>query len=259
MRDLTLVLVLLHLTQITGAWAAGNKSVSTQDPKAEAQESDKRIEVERLSAQVERLIVEGKFDEALPLANRALDLSDAAFGPRDASVANAATNLAGLYILKGKSGKAEPLLLRAIQINDTVRQAAYPIVIKTLEMYICILSNREQDDKLKAFDESRLPMLMSSAESDRFWGALWRATKVIHLPKPDYPGAAKGVSSGRILVEVTVDEEGKVIRARSMCGGSVLLTKVAEESTKKAQFNPVLIAGKPIRIIGYLLYRFADR
>jgi hypothetical protein len=53
-----------------------------------------------------------------------------------------------------------------------------------------------------------------------------------------------------------VDEEGNVIHAQSMCGGNVLLIKASENAAKKAQFKPVVIAGKPIRIIGYLLYNY---
>jgi tetratricopeptide (TPR) repeat protein len=229
---------------------------STQTQSAETQASQKQAEVERLRAQVRSLYGEGKFDEALPLATRLLELSESAFGPGNAEVANAATNLAAIYIAKGKNEKAEPLLWRAIEINDKVRQPADPVVVKTLEMYTCVLHRTEQDDKLKTFDKDRSPLLNASAEPDRFWGALWRATKVISIPQPEYPPAAKGVASGRILVEVTVDEEGKVIRAQSMCGGSVLLIKVSEDAARKAQFKPIVIAGKPVRIIGYLLYRF---
>ncbi|HEV7744143.1 MAG TPA: energy transducer TonB [Pyrinomonadaceae bacterium] len=67
------------------------------------------------------------------------------------------------------------------------------------------------------------------------------------------------MASGRILVEVTVDEEGKVMRAQRMCGGSALLIKVSEDAARKAQFKPIVIAGKPVRIIGYLLYRFVHQ
>jgi len=259
MKVLTVALVFLNLAQVITLRATVLELSSTQTQSAEAQASKKQAEAERLRMQVRSLYEEGKFDEALPLATRVLELSESAFGPGDAEVANAATNLAALYIAKGKNEKAEPLLLRAIEINDKVRQPADPVVVKTLEMYTCVLHRREQDEKLKAFDKDRLPLLEGSGEPGRFWGALWRATKIIRLPQPEYPTAAKGVASGRILVEVTVDDEGKVIRAQSMCGGSALLIKVSEDAARKAQFKPIVIAGKPVRIIGYLLYRFVHQ
>jgi hypothetical protein len=256
MKLLTVAFVFLNLAPVITLRAKPLELCSTQQQSAEAQASQEQAEAERLRVQVRSLYGEGKFDEALPLAIRVLELSENALGPGNAEVANAATNLAGIYIAKGKNEKAEPLLLRAIEINDKVRRPADPVVVKTLEMYTCVLHRREQDDKLKTFDTDRLPLLNASAEPDRFWGALWRATKVIRIPQPEYPAAARQVASGRILVEVTVDEEGKAIRAQSMCGGSALLIKVSEDAARKAQFKPIVIEGKPVRIIGYLLYRF---
>jgi TonB family protein len=247
MRTLVLPFVLLGLTQTS-------TPSTTQEPKA-----DPQVEAARLSTQVIRLYREGKFEEALPIATRVLELSESAFGPGDVAVANAASTLAELYVAKRKYQAAEPLFLRAIEINDKVLKPADQVLVTTLERYTCTLSNRLEDDKLKDLDKKRLPSLQSSTEPDRFWGALWRATELISIPRPDYPTAAKSARvSGRILVEVTVDEEGKVIRAQSMCGGSALLIKVSEEAARKAQFQPVVIAGKPIRIIGYLQYWFRN-
>jgi tetratricopeptide (TPR) repeat protein len=224
---------------------------------AQAQTPDKRAETEQLRTQVLKLYGEGKYDEALPLANRALELSESSFGPTDIAVADAATNLAVLYVAKGKLDKAEPLLLRAIEINDKLRRPVDTVVVRTLELYSCVLHGKGQDDKLKAFDKSRLPMLMASPEPDRFWGAIWHATEVVHLPKPDYPRSNVGMAAqGRVIMEVIVNEEGKVIHVRNMCGGNVMLVKAAEDSVIKAQYKPIIAAGKPVRVIGYQLYRF---
>src|SRR5262249_38066531 len=129
----------------------------------------------------------------------------------------------------------------------------------TLENYTCILHLREQDNKLKDFEMNRLAMLQHSTQPDRFWGALWRVTKPINVPKPDYPQGAKGIASGRELIEVVMDETGKIISSRNMCGGNILLVSAALESANKAQFKPVVVEGNPIRVIAYLPYRFEYR
>ena len=83
-------------------------------------------------------------------------------------------------------------------------------------------------------------------------GRIMACMKAISMPRPEYPQAAKGGrATGRILVEVTLNEQGKVIRAQNMCGGSALLINVSENAAKQSEFKPVLIAGKPIRVIGY--------
>jgi tetratricopeptide (TPR) repeat protein len=255
MKTLRITFVLLSLAQFTAGELTPVNSSLNQGQKADSQVSEKQAEAGRLSSQVIRLFGEGKFDEALPIASRVLEMSENVFGPNDVAVANAASNLAEIYIAKGSSQKAEPFLLRAIQINDQVRKPADPILVKTLERYMCILNNREQDDKLKEFVKGRLPVLGGSTEPDRFWGALWLVTKAIRMPRPAYPQGAQGRSE-RILVEVVLNEQGKVIRAQSMCGGSALLINVSVASAKQSEFQPVLIGGKPIRVIGYLLYRF---
>ena len=49
---------------------------------------------------------------------------------------------------------------------------------------------------------------------------------------------------------------GPIDESKDMCGGHVLLTRVSEEPAKRAIFEPVVVNGQTIRIIGYLLYRF---
>src|SRR5258705_4032261 len=85
MQLLIATFVLLSLAQFMTATARGIKLSSTQGQNAKAQASEKQAEAERLRVQVIRLYGEGKFDEALPLANRVLELSEVAVGPADAA------------------------------------------------------------------------------------------------------------------------------------------------------------------------------
>ncbi|HSE25601.1 MAG TPA: tetratricopeptide repeat protein [Pyrinomonadaceae bacterium] len=225
-----------------------------------AQQSDKaqkQAEAEKLSSEVISLYQNGKFDAALPLATRVLQLSEEAFGPNDVAVASAATNLAEIYASKGSLKEAEPLLLKAIAINEVARKPDDPIVTKTLERYACLEITRGRESELKEFEIQRLPALETSTIADRFWGSAFVATKVIRLPKPDYSTAARlNRAAGKVVVEITIDESGKVIKAESICGGHPLLIKSAEDSARGAQIEPVVVLGRPIRVISYLLYRF---
>ena len=64
---------------------------------------------ETLDGQVVRLLHEGKYAEAEPLALQALEVSLKKNGPDHASAATSLNNLAGLYITQGKYDLAEPL------------------------------------------------------------------------------------------------------------------------------------------------------
>jgi CHAT domain-containing protein/Tfp pilus assembly protein PilF len=75
-------------------------------------------EASRLNKLVEKLYSEGKFGEAGPLAERALDIREKALGPMHPDVAQSLNNLAALYRAQGAYPKAEPLLVRALDIHE---------------------------------------------------------------------------------------------------------------------------------------------
>lgn len=82
--------------------------------------------------------------------------------------------------------------------------------------------------------------------------------KAISLPKPVYPPAAKAVkASGQVMVQVTVDETGKVTSANAV-SGHPLLKAAAEAAARSATFNPTLLAGKPVVVKGMLTFNFSS-
>jgi CHAT domain-containing protein/Tfp pilus assembly protein PilF len=60
----------------------------------------------------------GKYDEALPLVERALEIREKLLGPEHRDVAAGIDRLAGVYTDKGEYVKAEPLYLRALAIRE---------------------------------------------------------------------------------------------------------------------------------------------
>jgi tetratricopeptide (TPR) repeat protein len=75
-------------------------------------------EANRLNKLVEKLCSEGKFGEAVPVAERALALREKALGPMHPDVAEILNNLALLHKQQGAYGRAEPLLIRALDIRE---------------------------------------------------------------------------------------------------------------------------------------------
>ncbi len=75
-------------------------------------------EARRLNASVVELYSKGKYDEALPLARRALEEGQKAFGPDHQFVATALENLAELYVMKRQYTEAEPLFKRSLAIYE---------------------------------------------------------------------------------------------------------------------------------------------
>jgi TonB family protein len=81
-------------------------------------------------------------------------------------------------------------------------------------------------------------------------------SKATSKPDPAYPPVAKAVkASGAVVVQVTVDEQGKVISARAV-SGHPLLRSAAEAAARQARFSPMLVAGRAVKVSGTLTYNF---
>lgn len=81
-------------------------------------ETGELAEATRLNQQVDRLYQQGKYDEAIPLAKRALAIREKILGANHPDVATSLSNLAVLYDYQGKYRQAEPLQSRALAIKE---------------------------------------------------------------------------------------------------------------------------------------------
>lgn len=78
----------------------------------------------------------------------------------------------------------------------------------------------------------------------------------VSLPKPPYPPAAIAVhAKGAVSVQVTIDEEGKVISAKA-ASGHILLRQAAEQAAWKARFTPTRLSNVPVKVTGVIVYNF---
>jgi TonB family protein len=80
--------------------------------------------------------------------------------------------------------------------------------------------------------------------------------KAITLPLPEYPAMARQAkASGSVTVEITIDEDGNVISARST-SGHPLLQSASVNAARQAKFSPTRLNGQPIKVNGVLVYTF---
>ena len=77
---------------------------------------DKLAEAERLTQQVIQLYQQGKYNEAIPLAEQALAIIKQQLGDNHPSTAISLNNLAALYRVQGRYSEAEPLYKQALAI-----------------------------------------------------------------------------------------------------------------------------------------------
>ncbi len=79
------------------------------------------------------------------------------------------------------------------------------------------------------------------------------AIKRVEPRFPQHAGMIGG--DGKVIVEVTVDEEGKVISAHALSGDHVL-QKAATTAAREWRFMPAKLNGEPVRVIGKLQFVF---
>lgn len=80
--------------------------------------------------------------------------------------------------------------------------------------------------------------------------------KATHLPVPVYPAMARANNiTGQVEVQVTIDEEGRVISA-SAVRGHVMLRAEAEKAARRARFGTTYLTNVPVKVTGVIIYNF---
>jgi tetratricopeptide (TPR) repeat protein/CHAT domain-containing protein len=87
---------------------------------------------EELNEQVNTLYGQGKYTEAIPVAQEALRVAEATLGPEHPDVARSLNNLARLYDAQGKYAEAEPLFQQALRILEKALGPDHPYVAALL-------------------------------------------------------------------------------------------------------------------------------
>lgn len=81
--------------------------------------------------------------------------------------------------------------------------------------------------------------------------------KAKYLPPPPYPAAAKAVGiTGKVDVQVMIDEEGKVVSANAVSGHQ-LLRDAAERAARNARFSTTYLSDVPVKVTGIIVYNFS--
>jgi tetratricopeptide (TPR) repeat protein len=92
-----------------------------------------RDESAALTQQVIQLYAQGRYSEAMPLAQRALAIREKALGPNDPDVGVLLENLAMLYRAQGRYADAEPMFKRSLAILEKALGPDHPELANSLK------------------------------------------------------------------------------------------------------------------------------
>ncbi|MEP6570490.1 MAG: TonB family protein [Acidobacteriota bacterium] len=195
------------------------------------------------------------FSKSEAAYKRALAIRETVFGENHADTATSLYLLAEFYRFTGKLDKAAPLYEQATILRGKLLGHEHPEYLKTRDRYFCLAYETLQERKLKDLT-AKLGETSDPAKSDTFGGEVLNG-RAMSLPKPSYPDEARrGHAQGIVVIKVTIDELGKVIEAKDMCGGNPLLVRPSLEAARKARFTPTKVSGQPVKVSGVITYNF---
>lgn len=80
--------------------------------------------------------------------------------------------------------------------------------------------------------------------------------KAISKPSPQYPTIAKAAGvQGPVVVQVLIDEQGRVVSAK-VTSGHPLLQQAALQTAYRWKFSPTVLTGTPVKVTGVVTYNF---
>ncbi len=83
--------------------------------------------------------------------------------------------------------------------------------------------------------------------------------RAVNLRTPSYPPIARETrASGRVQVQVLIDENGNVNSAKAV-SGNPLLRSSAENAARSSKFDPVRVGGRTVRATGFVVYNFVGQ
>ena len=82
--------------------------------------------------------------------------------------------------------------------------------------------------------------------------------KPLILPKPIYSEAARAVkASGKVVVQVTIGVDGKVVEAKVL-SGHPLLWKSSEDAALASKYEQIFIGSQPVGGVGIITYNYSS-
>ena len=124
--------------------ARSNSPITEAPSRVPTASQEQLNEITVLNKRTAELYQAGKYAEALPLKQRAAELSEKALGPEHPAVATGLNNLAALYYSTGQYAKAEPLYQRALAIAEKALGPEHPTVAASLNSLAGLYAVTEQ-------------------------------------------------------------------------------------------------------------------
>jgi CHAT domain-containing protein/tetratricopeptide (TPR) repeat protein len=141
---------------------AGRYEIGVAELRAPTESDRALYEVRKLYEEGVKLQRAGKYDEALPLVERALEIREKILGRNHLDVAEALHSLAALYLNKGEYAKAEPLYQQALAVYEKTLGPEHPSLARSLNHLAVLHCYRGEYVKAEPFARRALAISESA-------------------------------------------------------------------------------------------------
>jgi TonB family protein len=191
-----------------------------------------------------------------------LALKEQIFGAQSREVIAALDDVAEVYRFGEKYDEAEQYFQRAVTLSDQLFKPEDKEYGRAFDRYQCFnyqIPGLKLDGKysknFEAFAKNRNVKYQPAEEKKAVAGGIVNS-KAIYLARPRYPDAAVRPRLGGVaIVQVTIDENGKVTSAEPTCGYNIF-TEEAVRSARQSTFSPTVLNGTPVKVTGVIIYKF---
>jgi TonB family protein len=173
-------------------------------------------------------------------------------------------SMTDVYIYDKKYDEAQETFIRRYQIlvknspNDSeriqeIKDDFYCFVNKNFDKEEMLERDKKFWEAVKTEEEKKFTPAKGAGRVVTGGVVNSRATNLV---KPEYPGSARARrASGAVPVRVTIDEDGKVIEARAICGDPDL-RRASEAAARASKFSPTFLQGQPVKVTGVIVYNY---
>lgn len=203
-----------------------------------------------------------KSEKAAEFYQRALQEHEKIFGQDSPESVNSLWSLANIYQGKRDYKNAEIMYRRVLEIRVKNFGLRNSETSDAKARYECTSAKNENSAEAKKLLETlgfNNPVAKNTDQTSRTPKIIDAGVvngKAISLAKPAYPLEARSTrASGAVMVQITINEEGKVIFACAFKGNK-LLYEASEGAAYQSVFSPTTIAGNPVKVTGVVVYNF---
>ena len=175
-------------------------------------------------------------------------------GPASAPTQAAPQPVATKSTTPANTGKSQP----------NTQKSSPDLPISDVDLDRVTLSNSTEAKTVSPAPENKTPQVVIEAEPPPTPRTILKPISggvlngsALTLPPPQYPDAAKRMRvAGTVVVEVVIDETGKVISAKASSGPATL-REAAVQAALRARFSPTKLSGQPVKVTGVINYKFS--